>query len=188
MRLGQGKSRARIPGLWLMTDERIAQAALLRAVARLPRGSAVVVRHYGLGEAARRALFEAVRRAGRRRGLMLLLAGDADQARAWGADGHHGRGRARRGRPWLHSAPVHDHRELVVAIRAGADVVLISPLFATRSHPGAPPLGPARFAALARRAGVPAIALGGVRRRHAALVRRLSARGLAAIDGLVARR
>src|SRR5690606_18916823 len=94
MRQGQGKSRGQIPRLWLMTDERIGEAALLRAVARLPRGAAVVVRHYRLDAAARRALFGAVRRIARRRGLVLLLAGPPAQARCWGAQGHHGRDRA----------------------------------------------------------------------------------------------
>ena len=66
--------------------------------------------------------------------------------------------------------------------------MLVSPLFATRSHPGAKLLGSARFAALARLSPVPVIALGGVKRRHAGLIRRLGAAGFAAIDGLVPRR
>lgn len=192
MRQGQGKSRGRIPGIWLMTDERMTPGDLLRAVARLPRGSAVVLRHYGLAPADRQALFVRVGRIARRRGLRLLLAGDAALARAWRADGHHGPGcrpvgtvpaRAR----WLHSAPVHDVRQLRAAVRAGVDAVLVSPLFVTRSHPGAEPLGSARFAALARLSPVPVIALGGVKPRHAGLIRRLGAVGFAAIDGLVPR-
>ena len=189
MRQGQGKLRGKVPGVWLMTDERITEADLLRAIGRLPRGSAIVFRHYSLPARERRALFDRVRRAARRRHALILLAGDPAQARAWGADGHHGRaGRSLcTHRDWLHSAPVHTHRERVAARRAGADVLLISPLFATRSHPGARPLGPARFAALVREAGVPVIALGGIKPRHAAFVRRLGASGYAAIDGLSAR-
>jgi len=178
MRQGQGK----IPSIWLMTDERVAEADLLRAVARLPRGSAVVVRHYSLPNAERRHLLRRIQRAVRRRQVLVLLAGDADLARHWGADGYHGRSMAKSG---LHSAPVHNHRELVRAERAGADVLLISPLFATRSHPDVRPLGACRFAALARQTRVPVIALGGVKPRHAGLVRRLGASGYAAIDGLV---
>jgi thiamine-phosphate pyrophosphorylase len=113
-----------------------------------------------------------------------LLAGKAAQARRWGADGHHGR---MSGGVGFHSAPVHSHRELVQAECNGAGILLISPLFATRSHPGTRPLGPFRFAALARQAHVPVIALGGVRPCHAALVRRLGALGYAAIDGLISR-
>jgi thiamine-phosphate pyrophosphorylase len=178
MRQGQGK----IPSIWLMTDERVAEADLLRAVTRLPRGSAVVLRHYGLPDADRHRLFLRLGNAASRRHVLVLLAGNADQAWRWGADGYHGRATAKAG---LHSAPVHNHRELVEAERSGADVVLISPLFATRSHPGARPLGIYRFAALARQARVPVIALGGMWPRHAGLVRRLGAAGFAAIDGLL---
>ncbi|MBO9669392.1 MAG: thiamine phosphate synthase [Sphingobium sp.] len=188
MRQGQGKSWKTVPGIWLMTDERVGDADLLRAIARLPRGSAVVFRHYSLPEAERWVLFDRVKKAARRRQQLVLLAGDASQARSWGADGHHGRSRQSFSHPdWLHSAPAHDHRELVTAQRAGANVLLISPLFATRSHPGAPPLGRARFAALAREAVVPVMALGGVKKRHARLVSALGASGYGAIDGLTGR-
>ncbi|OJY65924.1 MAG: thiamine phosphate synthase [Sphingobium sp. 66-54] len=186
------RNRAQVPAIWLMTDERIAQADLLHAARRLPRGSAIVLRHYTLDDAARRALFDRLRTIAWRRRCLILLAGDPVQAHAWGADGHHGRTPAsarisRAGRQWLHSAPAHDSAELKAAHRAGAAVVLLSPLFATRSHPGGAALGLARFAALARRAPMPAIALGGVRPRHARLVGRLGAAGYAAIDGLIGR-
>jgi thiamine-phosphate pyrophosphorylase len=61
--------------------------------------------------------------------------------------------------------------------------VILSPVFPTRSHPGAPALGPLRWAALARRAAGPVVALGGV---DGARARRLPRRtaGLAAIDAL----
>ena len=185
MLTGQCKSHARMPAVWLMTDERVAEVDLMRAIRRLPRGSAVVFRHYRLSSGDRRALFGRVRKECARRGCRLLLAGTPGQARAWGADGHHGYDPARRGKPWLHSAPVHDQAQLRRALRARADVVLVSPLFATRSHPGTRPLGPYRFAALARSAPVCVIALGGVRPRHARLVGQLGADGFAAIDGLL---
>jgi thiamine-phosphate pyrophosphorylase len=130
----------------------------------------------------RRRLFDRLRSVAMRRKLVLFLAGDAAQAAAWGGDGSHG-GAGRRGRLPL-SLPAHGARQLRAAERRGADIVFVSPLFATRSHPGARPLGAVRFAALARRARVPVMALGGVKRRHALLVRRLGASGFGAIDGL----
>ncbi len=182
--------RAFIPSVWLLTDERIAPSALLRAAARLPRGAGIILRHYQSDEHERRALFAALRRAARRRQLRLLLAGPVAQALAWQADGTHGRpheGERRRPHPpgFVRTMPVHDMRALRAAERAGADALFLSPLFATRSHAGARPLGPARFAALARRARVPVLALGGVHPRHARLVTRLGASGYGAIDGLV---
>jgi thiamine-phosphate pyrophosphorylase len=187
MRGGQGKLRKSVPAVWLMSDERVAEADLMRAIARLPHGSAIVLRHYRLGAGDRHAFFKRVQKAARRRHCKVLLAGEPDLALKWGADGHHGRAPARRNRAWVHSAPVHDFGELRAAHAAGADVVLVSPLFATRSHPGSPFLGAARFAAIARQSDRPVIALGGVRPRHAVMVRQLGASGLAAIDGLIPR-
>lgn len=193
-----GRNQARIgrrtpvPTVWLLTDERIDTAALLKAAARLPRGAGIVLRHYHLTLEHRRALFDALARIARRRGLRLLLAGSVAQAVAWRADGAHGgngeRGLARRHRPpgFLRTVPAHDRREVRAAARAGADAAFLSPLFATRSHPGADCLGPGRFAALARDARLPVMALGGVHPRHARLVTRLGASGYGAIDGLVA--
>jgi thiamine-phosphate pyrophosphorylase len=52
--------------------------------------------------------------------------------------------------------------EIRAAERAGADLLFLSPVFATSSHPGARPLGLARFAWLARRTPLPVLALGGM--------------------------
>ncbi|MET0249260.1 MAG: thiamine phosphate synthase [Sphingobium sp.] len=184
MRPRQRPYRA-LPTLWLMTDERVAEDRLIRGAGRLPRGSGIILRHHALPESARRALFDTLRRIAVRRGLILFVAGPVAQAAAWGASGSHGgRGIRRRGRdrPLPFSMAVHDMRQLWAARRAGADLVFISPLFATRSHPGSRPLGAGRFAALARRADVPVMALGGVAPRHGRLIRALGASGFGAID------
>ena len=174
-----------LPALWLMTDERVGDAALLAAVARLPMGRAgVVLRHYHTEPAERRALFEQIAAIARRRRLVLMLAGSAREAAAWRADGWHGGGGRSAGRRLLHSMPVHDRRELVAASRARADFVFLSPLFPTRSHPGGRTLGRAGFAALAQRADMPVMALGGVTGAHACLLPGIGASGWAAIDGL----
>ena len=159
----------------MMTDERQG-ADLLDALERLPAGAGIVFRHYRLPEPQRRALFDQVKAAARRRGLTVLLAGPAAQARAWGADGSHGRG----GGSGLRTAPAHNLREIRAAERAGAAAVFLSPVYPTRSHPGARPLGPDRFALLARRAPLPVIALGGMDAHRARRLR--GAHGWAAID------
>jgi thiamine-phosphate pyrophosphorylase len=75
----------------------------------------------------------------------------------------------------------HSLREIAAARRARADAIVLSPVFATRSHPGARTLGPLRLRLLAARAGLPVIALGGM---NAARARRIGCRW-AAIDGLI---
>lgn len=180
-----------LPATWLFTDPRIPHPALLRAAARLPRGSGIVLRHYALPTADRRTLYRQLARIGARRKLAILVARSGGAAERWHADaaGEHlgapartdPRHRARRG---LVSMAVHDSRTLARAIRQGADLIFLSPLFATRSHPGARPLGSARFAALARRAPIPVMALGGVAGRHRRTIAMLGAQGYGAIDSL----
>lgn len=177
------RHRKKLPGLWLMTDERVEDASLLAAAARLPRGRAgIVFRHYRTEAMKRRALFEALRAIARQRRLVLMLAGDARTAAAWRADGWHGRDGPKNFHRLIHSQAAHDRRELQAAARA--DMVFLSPLFPTRSHPGAGALGRIGFAALARQAKVPVIALGGVRAKHRHMLRGIGAAGWAAIDGL----
>ncbi|NJC35027.1 thiamine-phosphate pyrophosphorylase [Sphingomonas jejuensis] len=168
-----------LPRLWLFTDERQGDA-LFPAVERLPRGAGMIFRHYSLGEADRAALFARLRRLTRLRGVVILWAGRVEDALRHGADGVHGWSRSRTHRPLLRTAPVHDRRQLIRAQRMGVDAVFLSPVFATRSHPGARPLGRSRFGLVAEGATIPVVALGGVRRDpHLP-----GSWGYAAIDGL----
>ncbi|WP_176592295.1 thiamine phosphate synthase [Sphingobium sp. EM0848] len=183
------RHRKKLPAIWLLTDERVAKEALLAAARRLPKGEAgIVLRHYRTPTTERRALFDRLAAIARRRRLTLMLGGTAAQAAAWGAAGWHGRDGRRAMRPLLHSAPVHDAQELRAAERGRADFIFLSPLFPTRSHPGARTLGRVRFAALARRADMDVIALGGVRAVHRPMLTGIGASGWAAIDGLLIER
>jgi len=60
--------------------------------------------------------------------------------------------------------------------------VFVSPVFATRSHPGARALGPIRFALMVRGLPIPVIALGGMTAKRARRLQLLGASGWAAID------
>jgi thiamine-phosphate pyrophosphorylase len=159
-----------------MTDPRMGEA-LWTALERLPRGAGVVFRHYQLSPAERLELFARVRRVARRRRLVLLVAG----APLRGADGRHGGGTGV-GMHGLTTRAVHHRRDLVAAGRARVDAVFASPVFATRSHPGAPALGRVRFGLLIRGAGVPVIALGGMDARRARSLAPFRVYGWAAID------
>jgi thiamine-phosphate pyrophosphorylase len=173
------------PALWLLSDARN-DAGLESALRALPRGSGLIYRHYHLDGPERLARFRALARVARSRGHVVVLADSALTAREWGADGVYGAPLAlwpRRGE-LLQLATAHSLRELAQAARKGADAVLLSPAFPTRSHPGAPTLGAVRFRLLAARSPVPVIALGGMNPRTA---RRLQWPHWAAIDGLSSR-
>jgi thiamine-phosphate pyrophosphorylase len=70
----------------------------------------------------------------------------------------------------------------VTGKRAGAAILFVSPVFPTRSHPGAPPLGPMRAARIGRGLGLMVIGLGGMTARRWGRVRRLGFDGWAGID------
>jgi len=174
-----------LPRLWLFSDPaRLPDPCA--AAARLPPGAAVVAR--GLEPAVLAALAALARR----RRLRLLVAGEGRLALRHGAGLHlpdrYGARhllpflRARR-RGLLLSAAAHGRAGLARGRRLSADAVILSPVFPTASHPGAPVLGPFRWAALARRAGRPVLALGGLDAAGAARLPRRAA-GVAAITAL----
>ena len=146
-----------VPRQWLIADERIGEE-LWPAVRRLPKGSGVLVLYRAMAKGRRARLLARLRAAGRARGLVI-----ADEAAG-------------------EAARVHDSAELR---RAGLDrvpLILLSPLFRTRSHPDRPPLRRMQASALLRLARVPAIALGGMNERRFRRVERLGFSGWAGID------
>lgn len=171
-----------LPDLWLLSDARNDHVIekSLRAF-RVPIG--FVFRHYFLPAAERRARYDTLAHIACAQGHMVILSGTARQARAWGADGVYGApdriGPRRAG--LLHIATAHDLMEIGAANRAHADAVMLSPVFPTRSHPGAPTLGVMPFLMLAKRAHMPVIALGGMDRMFA---QQLRWHRWAGVDGL----
>jgi thiamine-phosphate pyrophosphorylase len=174
-------SRKALPNLWLFSDERN-DAGLEQALRRLPRGSGFVFRHYRLAPDERRARFDALAGIASEGGHAMVLAGDCDTARSWGADGAYASASALGPcEGLLRLASVHNTREIAQADQAGVDAMFLSPVFPTRSHPGAECLGRDGFLALAATARVPVIALGGMTAERAA---ELGWPRWAAIDGL----
>jgi thiamine-phosphate pyrophosphorylase len=174
------RRRQLLPLIWLMTDERIAN--LGAAIAALPPRSGIIFRHYTLTSGKRRALFMTVRRIARAQNHVLILASRPAKARQWGADGAHDRsGHASLG--WR-TAPVHTIRDRIQAQRIGADLVFVSPVRPTRSHPAARTLGRLGFARIAGDIRTRSVVLGGMNREQFERMRALKPYGWAAIDAL----
>ena len=175
----QPYKKRRLPKIWLMTDPRLGDG-LQAAVRKLPFGSGVVFRHYQLAAHERLSLFRQIQRICRQRGHVLVLAGQDD----WSADGVHGRERTRPTQ--ILSMPVHSLREIREARKLQADLMFLSPVCATRSHPEARALGVTQFSRLARLAGpTKVIALGGMTRSNAQTIANRIAYGWAGIDAFI---
>lgn len=164
------------PTCWLMTDARFGDD-LLTAAARLPPRSAIVIRSFALPAAGRAALIRDLRRLAQARRHLLIWAGEH---RPPGYAGRLGKQR-RPDDSWL-VMPVHDAREAAQARRHRAEAALISPVYPTRSHPGAATLGRPGFARLSAASGWRGIALGGMSRVRFRALRCQGAQGWAAID------
>jgi thiamine-phosphate pyrophosphorylase len=147
------------PRDWLMTDERMGER-LWDAIGRVPAGTGgIVFRHYSLGPSQRLELGKRVAALAQERKLVLAVARDLGLAETLGASLLHNP-------PAASSLPfsvsVHDEAEAHAANESGADLVFVSPIYQTRSHPGLTALGAERAAKLAQIAACPAIALGGM--------------------------
>ncbi|MBE7217667.1 MAG: thiamine phosphate synthase [Caulobacteraceae bacterium] len=128
----------------------------------------------------------------RRRGLVLLVGEDATLAAQVGARGVHlpqrrwrdlARLRLRHPGWWLTLA-AHDSAALRRARACGADAAFLSPAFPSASASAGAPLGPCRFAGMARSGGLPIYALGGVTARTAHRLVDTGVAGLAAVEAL----
>jgi thiamine-phosphate pyrophosphorylase len=161
------------------------------AVARsLPAGAGIILRDYD--SATRNRLAADLSAICRQKYLLFLVAGDERLAQKVGAHGIHQPEHAisqiapirRRHPDWWITASAHSGPAARKAHLAGADAVLVSPVFSTLSHPGAATLGVRRLAQIAGVAGLPAFALGGIDVHNVHRLRGSGASGIAAIGGL----
>lgn len=124
------------------------------------------------GHPQRRDWALSLRKVTAERGQLLLIANDPDLARDCAADGLHLAERdVGRVTPWgFTTAAAHSLEAVRRAEKAGADALLLSPVFPTASHPGGPVLGLQRARSVAAATSLPVYAMGGVTRRNSFLL------------------
>ena len=191
-RLNLTSGAVHLPHLYFMTDS-VRTPDPVQIARRLPRGTAVILRHYDTSD--RYSLARDLKRVCQDRSLILIIAEDARLADIVGADGLHlpewavirpqpSHRRWSRLNNRILTAAVHSARAIYGAKKMGTDAVLASPVFTTASHPNVAATGVFRFARQCRSALVPMIALGGVTEVTAPRLIGTSCAGIAAIGGL----
>ena len=148
------------PTEWMILDERLG-SELCKFVRKLPRRSGVLLLRYDLLERERRKLLSHLSWIAKAKRLTII-----DEK---------SRGAAR----------VHDSKELLHALTRRRQLILLSPIFPTRTHPNWMPLPRMRAATFARLAHRKAIALGGMDRRRFRIVQKLGFAGWAGIDAWI---
>jgi thiamine-phosphate pyrophosphorylase len=182
-RLNRDAGSPPIPSLFFFTDpERTPDP--VESAKRLPRGTAVVYRHFGAPGRTRVA--RELAGVSRSRGLVLLIAADPALAYSVGADGVHWPETRLEPRSFsgLITASAHSASAVAKAHAAGADACVLSPVLPTRSSANRKPLGLFHASQIARAASLPVIALGGVNAHNARDLVGRGFAGLAAVDAL----
>ncbi|MEC9341384.1 MAG: Nudix family hydrolase [Pseudomonadota bacterium] len=178
----------RLPPLYLVTGphEGNDDAFVTRLTDLVPRRATLVYLRPDLSDAeAYGRLARQVARALTGQDAQLMVRDDAPLAEALGCGLHLSSAALRelQGRPLpvgqMVAASCHNAQELRCAEQLGLDFVTLSPVLATRSHPGTAALGWERFARLADSAALPVYALGGMTPRLLYRARRAGAQGVA---------
>ena len=158
-------------------DERLAQGLRL-----------IQVREKGMAAPDLERFAAAVTEKARRHGARVLINSDIELALRLGADGVHlaaaqlSRLERRPAVDWC-AASCHNAEELARALDIGVDFIVLGPVKATPSHPGAMPLDWEGFAAISRGAALPVFALGGMKPDDLQIAWRCGAQGIAMVRG-----
>jgi thiamine-phosphate pyrophosphorylase len=183
------------PPLLLVTDRRQARKPLVEVVAAaLAAGCRwVSVREKDLPEDEQIGLVRLLLPLARRNGARLTLHGDAELAKAAGADGVHisagGDAAASRkllGPDKLIGVSIHTATEAAAVDPTIADYAIAGPAYETASKPGyGPEIGRKGLADLARSARVPLVAIGGLNAMRAAEVLAAGVSGIAVMGSIM---
>jgi thiamine-phosphate pyrophosphorylase len=186
--------RSSLPAIIVMTDDQRLPDPC-PALARLPHRSMVIFRHYHHPKRAQIA--NQIRRACRKFGHLFFVSGDIMLAIRLGADGLHLPDRSQKHLATIFDLACKNHLAISASLHGLAqfrrlrpfashlNAVILSPVFATKSHPGAGFMKRSTFrhiAALAAHNGVAAYALGGINFDHLQNIKSAPICGIAGIS------
>lgn len=184
-------------GVYVLTDRQAARGRpQLALVAAALRGGATAVQLRDKTASGRElhALARGLAELCAARGALFLVNDRLDVALACGADGVHlglddlpaAAARVIAGPDFVIGASAATPAEVAAAEAAGADYVGVGPVFATGSKGDAgEPIGPEGLAAVARSAGLPVVAIGGLGADNAHLALEAGAAGVAVISAVM---
>ena len=176
-------TKLNVPSLWYFTDEDKTKD-ITNILHRLPTYSGIVLRNYCSKE--RKTIIKSVLRIAKRKNFTVLM---ASHPRAHGnINGLHlpkWEYKCRRNtKEQIISVSAHSLKDKRKIINTKADIIFVSSVFHTNSHPKRKHLGIIRFGLLARSLARPVIALGGINNKNIKKLKHFPISGVAAIEAL----
>lgn len=184
------KNKKSLPVLWFFTD-RFRNPDPYIILNQLPKNSGVVLRDYDLPN--RVVLAKNIAEICKKRSLTYIIGADAKLALEVGASGVHIPEFRNINLPylkpnkkeWIVTSSVHNLGSLRKVKSRAVDLIFISPVFETKSHPNQNTLGTAYISRLVNRFSVFSIALGGINQHNVKLLNGSGVNGIGAISGLI---
>ncbi len=168
------------------------------SIKKLPKNSAIIIREYHLNDKERLRFAKKIVKLTKKRGIKTLIGKNIALAKEIGADGVHFsdfdklpinlRTNRKFKKNFIFSYSCHSERSLQKAYKINPDMVFISPIFKTTSHPGTKALGLKNLAKIAFKnknhsyLPLKIYALGGINLVKLKSIRKLPISGFGAID------
>ncbi len=160
----------------------------------MPQNSAFIFREYDLNQQKRQELAEKIFAICQEKSCKFLIGKDLELARKIEADGVHFSDLdfvdgfdnasvvAGFARKFTISLSCHSLQSVQKAQNSGADVIFLSPIFATKSHANAKTLDLENLAEACKSSTKPIFALGGISEKNLASIAKCGARGFGGIE------
>ncbi len=161
----------------------------------MPKNSAIIFREYDLAVDEREKMAREILVLCRGLGHKMLVGKNLELARKIKADGVHFSDKdgllwqnfQRKNLPqkFIFSLACHNFLSVVKSQKTKADLIFVSPVFKTKSHPNLEPLGLMKFGKIVAASQIPIFALGGVNEKNFLNLKKLGAVGFGAIDQFI---
>jgi thiamine-phosphate pyrophosphorylase len=160
-------------------------------IKKLPKNSAVIFREYDLESKEREILAQKLFAICQAKNHKFLIGKNLELARKLRADGVHFSDKDllplevfnRQNWPekFIFSFACHNFLSVIKSQQLGADMIFVSPIIASKSHPDVVPLGLRELSRIVRVSKIPVFALGGVGAKNIHLLKKLGVAGFGGI-------
>ena len=167
-------------------------ADLILAIRNLPKNSTVIFREYDLEIKEREEMARKIIKICREKNHKILIGKNLALARKLRADGVHFSDRDKLPvqifnrknlpREFILSFACHNFLSVLKSHQIKADIIFISPIFTTKSHPNVSPLGLAQLSKIIRMSKIPIFALGGVNKQNIRILQKVGAQGFGGVE------